>query len=116
MRNPLLRSTGVLGALFYEFVIVTEADADRAFYQEINERLLDAGDGRGIPNCLFLNAQNKQTVKSIIKPLREIGIPAVAVIDIDILKEGGGGAVWSDFMESCFVPDIEHQPLADCRT
>ena len=39
MRNPLLRSTGVLGGLFYEFVVVTESDADRAFYQEINEAL-----------------------------------------------------------------------------
>jgi len=33
MRNPLLRSTGVLSGLFYEFVVVTESDADRAFYQ-----------------------------------------------------------------------------------
>jgi hypothetical protein len=38
MRNPLLRSVGVLNALFYNAVIVTEADADRAFYQEVNER------------------------------------------------------------------------------
>jgi len=63
MRNPLLRSVGVLSALFYEFVIVTESDADRAFYQEVNDRLLKFTD-KGIPNCLFLNAQNKQTVNT----------------------------------------------------
>ena len=40
MRNPLLRSTNVLRGIFYEFVVVTEGDSDRAFYQEINERLL----------------------------------------------------------------------------
>ena len=40
MRNPLLRSTGVLNGLFYEHVVVTESDADRAFYQEINEQIL----------------------------------------------------------------------------
>jgi hypothetical protein len=40
MRNPLLRSTNVLNGLFYEFVVVTESDTDRAFYQEANERLL----------------------------------------------------------------------------
>lgn len=40
MRHPLLRSTGLLSGLFYEFVVVTESDADRAFYQEVNERLL----------------------------------------------------------------------------
>ncbi|MCC6588294.1 MAG: AAA family ATPase, partial [Bryobacterales bacterium] len=50
MRHPLLRSTGVLSGLFYEFVVVTESDADRAFYQEVNERLLQLNPGWGIPN------------------------------------------------------------------
>jgi len=40
MRKPMLRSTGALRGLFYQSVVVTEADADRAFYSEINERLL----------------------------------------------------------------------------
>lgn len=66
MRHPLLRSTGVLSELFYEFVLVTESDADRAFYQEVNERLLQFKPEWGIPNCLFLNAQNKQTIQTII--------------------------------------------------
>lgn len=114
MRNPLLRSAGVLNALFYEFVVVTESDTDRAFYQEINERLLRVSPSRGIPNCLFLNAQNKQTVKTIIRPLRELGIPAAAVVDIDILKEGG--TVWSSFLEEGgFVPEIDRQALATSR-
>jgi predicted ATPase len=113
MRNPLLRSVGVVNALFYECVVVTEGDADRAFYQEINDRLLRFDNGRGIPNCLFLNAQNKQTVKTIIKPLRELGIPAAAVVDIDVIKEGG--TVWSSFLESAFVPEIDRQALALSR-
>src|SRR5207247_11230495 len=54
MRHPLLRSTGVLSGLFYEFVVVTESDADRAFYQEVNERLLSFKPDSGIPNCLFI--------------------------------------------------------------
>jgi hypothetical protein len=114
MRNPLLRSTGVLSGLFYEFVVVTESDADRAFYQEINERLLRYKPEFGIPNCLFINAQNKQTVQIIIKPLRELGIPALGIVDIDILKEGG--SVWSSFLDSGFVPLIEHQPLGSLRS
>jgi hypothetical protein len=40
MRDPLLRSVGVLGALFYNGAVICEADADRALYQELNERLL----------------------------------------------------------------------------
>jgi hypothetical protein len=89
MRNPLLRSTGVLSGLFYEFVVVTEADADRAFYQEVNERLLRFKPEWGIQNCLFINAQNKQTVQTIMRPLRKLGIPAAAIVDVDVLKEGG---------------------------
>lgn len=88
MQNPLLRSIGVFNALFYNAVVVTEADADRAFYQEINERLLKEKDPRGIEGCLFLNAQNKQTVWDIVKPLRDLGIPAVGIVDIDVIKEG----------------------------
>jgi len=113
MRKPLLRSTGVLSALFYEFVIVTESDADRAFYQEINDRLLKYTNNRGIPNCLFLHAQNKQTVKTIIKPLRELGIPVAGIVDIDIIKDGG--SIWSSFLESASVPDLERGPLASLR-
>jgi ABC-type polar amino acid transport system ATPase subunit len=113
MRNPLLRSTGVLNGLFYEFVVVTESDADRAFYQEINERLLRYDPSRGIPNCLFLNAQNKQTVRTIIRPLRELGIPTAGIVDIDVVKEGG--TVWADFLSSGFVPDMERESLALLR-
>lgn len=113
MRNPLLRSTGVVDGLFYEAVIVTESDADRAFYQEINDRLLRYSPDSGISNCLFINAQNKQTVHQIIKPLRELGIPAVAIVDIDVLKEGG--QVWSSFLSGGFLPQITQTPLGTIR-
>ncbi len=109
MRNPLLRSVGVLNALFYNAVVVTEGDADRAFYQEINERLLAKNDPRGITGCLFLNAQNKQTVWDIVKPLRELGIPAAGIVDIDVLKEGG--AVWSKPLQGAFIPPLSHPGL-----
>jgi len=113
MRNPLLRSTRVLEGLFYEYVVVTEADADRAFYQEINDRLLSFKPECGIPNCLFINAQNKQTVKTILKPLRSLGIPAAAIVDIDVIKDGG--TVWTSFLESGFLPEVSHQPLSSMR-
>lgn len=114
MRNPLLRSTGVLSGLFYEFVVVTEADADRAFYQEVNERLQRYKPEIGISNCLFINAQNKQTVQTIIRPLRDLGIPAAGIVDIDVLKEGG--SVWASFLESAFVPEIERNSLSTTRS
>jgi hypothetical protein len=62
MKDPLLRSTGVLNALFYKHVIVTEGDSDRAFYQEVNERLLEFDSEKGVDNCLFINAVGKDTI------------------------------------------------------
>lgn len=113
MRHPLLRSTGVLNGLFFESVIVCEADSDRAFYQEINERLLSESDNRGISNCLFINAQNKQTVWEIVKPLRELGIPIIGIVDIDVLKEGG--QVFTKPLEGGFLPPLSHQSLQSQR-
>jgi hypothetical protein len=113
MRHPLLRSTGVLNGLFYEYVIVTEADADRAFYQEINERLLAFQPAKGIPNCLFLNAQNKQTVHEIMKPLREMGIPCAAILDVDVVKDGG--TTWANLLKSAFVPEVTINATAISR-
>lgn len=114
MRHPLLRSTGVLSGLFYEFVVVTESDADRAFYQEVNERLLQFKLEWGIPNCLFINAQNKQTVQTLLRPLRKLGIPAAGIVDVDILKEGG--ANWTNLLSSADVPSISHASFAAMRT
>lgn len=113
MRQPLLRSTGVLNGLFFETVVVTEGDADRAFYQEINERLVAAGDPRGMGNVLFVNAQNKQTVWDIVRPLRELGIPAVGVVDIDVLLEGGTN--FTKVLNGAFVPEVNHEGLHRLR-
>jgi hypothetical protein len=113
MRHPLLRSTGLLSGLFYEFVVVTESDADRAFYQEVNERLLQFKPEWGIPNCLFLNAQNKQTVETLLKPLRKLGIPAAGVVDIDVLKEGG--VSWTKLLSSAGISQLSHDSLCTLR-
>ncbi|OBU69039.1 hypothetical protein A9K58_04725 [Stenotrophomonas maltophilia] len=86
MQEPLLRSANALSGVFYEGVVVTEADADRAFYQEINERLLAEESGRGAPNTLFLNANGKDSVNKIVGPLRVLGIPVAVILDIDALN------------------------------
>jgi ABC-type polar amino acid transport system ATPase subunit len=99
-RDPLLRSTGVLRALFHRAAVITEADGDRAFYDEMNRRLLMTD--RGIADALFLNAQNKQTVRRLVEPLRSIGIPAVAIVDLDVIKEAGTN--WERLLDACQVP------------
>lgn len=113
MNDPLLRSAGVLNGLFYDSVIVTESDADRAFYEEINQRLLKHNPSVGIPNCLFLNAQNKQTLHRIVEPLRKLGIPVIAIADIDALENGGNE--WSRFLKSADMPGALIDSLATLR-
>ena len=92
MHDPLLRSTSALRALFYRGVVVTEADPDRALYDEINHRLLLAGEG--IEDGIFINAQNWQTVPRLIAPLREIGIPASGIFDFDVLMSDQFSCLW----------------------
>ncbi|RYZ39724.1 MAG: hypothetical protein EOO71_19005 [Myxococcaceae bacterium] len=85
MVDPLLRSTGTLSALFHEGAVVCEGDSDRAFYQEINERLLRQKEGAD--GCLFMNAHSKQNIHRIVSMLRRMGIPAAAVVDLDLLLD-----------------------------
>ena len=105
MRHPLLRSTGLVQGLFHRAVVVTESDTDRAFYDEFNRRL-NVKD-RGIRDALFLNAQNKQTIHTMLKPLRHIGIPAAAIVDLDVIKEGGTN--WQNLLNACQI-DINLHP------
>ncbi|MFA9230958.1 MAG: ATP-dependent endonuclease [Microgenomates group bacterium] len=113
MNDPLLRSANVLSGLFAGSVVVGESDTDRAFYQEINTRLLTAKDPRGIENAVFLNAQNKQTVPKIVKLLRKMGVPTVGMVDLDVLAEGGRN--WVHQMTGSGVPDLMRDPLATSR-
>jgi len=63
---------------------------------------------------LFINAQNKQTVHTVIRPLRQLGIPAVGLVDVDALKDGG--ATWTNLLSGANVPDIAHGSLATMRS
>lgn len=114
MKVPLLRSSGVLSALFYENVVMTEGDTDRAFYQEINERLLASNDPNlGIPNCLFLSANGKDQIPTIMEPLRKFGIPVAGIYDLDFIKEGGAQS--STRLQAAGVPEGTREGLNPTR-
>lgn len=113
MRNPLHRSIGALNGIFYESVVVTEADSDRAFYEEINHRCIANGHQGGISECLFLNAQNWQTTK-IIGPLRKLGIAAAAIIDVDIVCEEAS-TPFQLLLEAAGIPTATRHSLGNMR-
>jgi energy-coupling factor transporter ATP-binding protein EcfA2 len=99
MRDPLLRSIGVLSALFHRGAVICEGDIDRVFYEEVNERLVVVEEGAR--DVLFANAINKQTIHRPMSYLRRMGVPAAAVVDLDILKEGD----LSRLLRAANVPD-----------
>lgn len=91
-REPLLRNTAALDGLFRDAVVVTEDHTDRVVYQEVSRRLADhhpEGEAGGVPapDVLFVSAENKSTLAHIVGPLRRLGVPAIAVADLDLVKD-----------------------------
>lgn len=113
MNDPMLRSANVLSALFYRGVVVGEADADRAFYQECNDRMLGVRDPRSASDTLFLNANGKDVVPMIVLPLRRLGIPAVSIVDLDVVKKGG--EVWTRHLKASGISESDFQPFGQRR-
>lgn len=111
LKRPLMRSANVISGLFHDGVIVLESDNDRAFYSEIFYRLAEGKPD--YPSILFINAQNKQTIREVIGPLREFGVPAAAIPDIDIVKDGG--KTWTDWLRAAKIPVALHTGLGQQR-
>jgi hypothetical protein len=109
--NPLLRSTGCLSALFHRAAVVVEGSTDRAFYSEVNERLMAAS--RGASECVFIEGNGKQSLWPVVRALRSLGVPAAAIVDIDVLKDGG--AEWTKVLEAAFIPPALHASLNNQR-
>ncbi|GAH72454.1 unnamed protein product, partial [marine sediment metagenome] len=78
-KSPLLSSQRVLEAIFYKGVVVCEADSDRCVYQTVAVRQFSN------QNILFVHAHNKQTIKDVVRLLKQATIPVCAIVDIDIM-------------------------------
>jgi hypothetical protein len=125
MRDPLLRSTGVLSALFHRAAVVCEGDSDGAFYSEINERLRlqaekESPDGRASTktsswarDVVFINAHSKQSVPRLMGALRKSGVPAAAVVDLDLLVDRG---VVPELLQQAGVDESVYKPLGEARS
>jgi len=99
-RSPLLRASRVIDALFSKATVVVEGDTDRVFYEAVNASM--NVDRRGIDQCLFINAQSKQSLYKIAGPLRKMGIPAAVAADFDIVNLHK--SEWGNLLDSVGVP------------
>jgi hypothetical protein len=110
MIDPLVRSARVLSGLFHRAAVIVEGDSDRVFYDEINERLDDAG--RGVSDAQFINAHSWQTIGRLMEPLRRLGVPAAGIVDLDAIVKGGE---WGPLWSAMNLTPPEHQALNSHR-
>lgn len=83
IRDPRIRSTALLKGLFHRCTIIVEAEGDRVFYDEVNRQLID--QSQGIADSHFTQAPSKNMVVSMVENLREFGLPAAGIVDVDYL-------------------------------
>jgi AAA domain, putative AbiEii toxin, Type IV TA system len=82
--DPLLRTSDLLSALFHDVAIICEGDSDARFLRAILEAT--EGETRDKDFRLF-HLGGKDRMANIVTALRAIGVPVVAVVDIDILSD-----------------------------
>jgi hypothetical protein len=104
--DPLLSSARVFEGLFYSAAMIVEADADARFYHAVARRRHPELDVH------VVNADNKQTVPKIIRHYRRMGIPAAAVVDLDVLNNSGE---FSTQCEACFMSEVETAEVVDLQ-
>jgi len=80
VKSPILFSQRVMEAFFYKGVAVCEADSDRIIYQTVANREFTN------ENVLFVHSHNKQTIKDVVRLLKDATIPVCAISDVDILN------------------------------
>lgn len=83
-RDPLLRHSNILEAMFYESAVVCEADADCQFYKMVqdyeNEKTCSYDE------ALFVPCGGKGRLKKAAQALCSLGVPYVVVGDFDLLR------------------------------
>lgn len=83
--NPLLRYSNILSGLFHEKVVVCESDYDCLFYQAVMNAMYE-NKGEIAPDILFTHCGGKSRAKDVVKALRAVNVPVVAICDFDLLN------------------------------
>jgi len=83
--DPLMKFSNVMSGIFYQRVVVAEADSDCMFYSAI----LDLPNVHGglQPDVLFIHAGGKHRMAALAEALRSLDVSVDVVADMDVLKE-----------------------------
>ncbi|MBX3598549.1 MAG: AAA family ATPase [Rhizobiaceae bacterium] len=84
-RDTLARFSRVFDGIFFEHVVICEADADCMFYQSILNLPSISGDRR--PDVLFVHTSGKHRMAKLVDTLRSLDVPVSVIADIDVLND-----------------------------
>ncbi len=84
--NPILRYSKILDGLFHEKVVVCESDYDCLFYQAIIDAVYESKNEIS-PDILFTHCGGKTRIKDVVKALKAVNVPVVAICDFDLLNK-----------------------------
>jgi ABC-type transporter Mla maintaining outer membrane lipid asymmetry ATPase subunit MlaF len=84
-KDTLARFSRVFDGIFFEHVVICEADADCMFYQSLLNLPSISGDRR--PDVLFVHTAGKHRMAKLADTLRSLDVPVSVIADIDILND-----------------------------
>ncbi|MEU2113955.1 AAA family ATPase [Streptomyces sp. NPDC019507] len=85
MRTPLLRYSNIFSGLFYDRVVLCEAESDCQFYAATFDITRDASAPH--ENTIFLHTSGKDRLADTARRLRTFGIPTAVIADFDLLND-----------------------------
>lgn len=89
-RDPLLHYSRVLDGLFHQAVILCEAERDCTFYAASLDEAARRSELSFSPgDILFVPAGGKDGFPRMVKALKAVSIPTIAIADIDLLNDEG---------------------------
>ncbi|SHL55211.1 ATP-dependent nuclease [Bradyrhizobium lablabi] len=102
VNDTLARYSRVFEGIFYQHVVICEADADCLFYSSILNTKTISGDRRA--DVLFIHTAGKHRMAQLAETLRQLDVPTSVIADIDLLNEESTskklfetmGGDWSD--------------------
>ena len=84
-KDPLLRISNVLEALFHETAVVCEGDGDARFYRALMEALAREFDSP-MPDVHFLHCGGKDRMPMIAAAMKSVDVPTHFIADLDLLN------------------------------
>ncbi|MEV5879442.1 AAA family ATPase [Streptomyces sp. NPDC052101] len=87
LRAPLLRYSNISSGLFYDRVVLCEAEGDCQFYAATFDTTRDHSAPH--ENTIFLHTNGKARLADTARRLRAFGIPTAAIADFDLLNDHG---------------------------